>query len=699
MSDIHTLPALVALLLASAAIPAGASVFDVPFTDDFGPQNHLSEYVVLDANGDGEKWHLNTTWNIFGGDRSLEEMRISTWNGADDWFITPALHLTAGQVYSIAFDAHRSDYRYAERMEVCLGQEATVEGMSTEVMPPFDLTSDGYETYSKEFVIEETGNYRLGLHALSPVGSSDIFVDNLCIKLAVEPGAPAAVSDLQVSPDASGAHRVTLTFTSPSTTVGGDPLSALTRIDILRNRQVVGSIQHPEVNAPQTYVDKTAPNGMNAYSVVAYNAVGKGMSSDAEPVYVGVDVPQAPAGARIVDNGTSVTISWDPVGPVGSHGLIVDPANVVYSIQEYDFAGDLGNRVYYGSETSATLPLNTYSGNPDMAKWAIMAHSDAGVSELTNVRMAVGSCYRLPYSESFRQGKRQTLIWVEQCAVRYFRPTTEDCADGDGGSIIYRPYEDNDSCTCCLGRIALRGAANPMLTFSYKAAAGSTIEVLAWTADGNESILARFEGEAQTEANGQEWRTAKVALASYLAQPYVVLKFRAWGKSEDAILLDNLRVGDLYPIDLDLWLEAPEVVSADEELTVNVRIANVGDETVDSYLVQLTAIGGEDVFETDCSCHDALASLTTRTHAFALPASVMHADRLLLRATVSTTGDLGTANNAMSAIVGIEGNEASLHLLQGGDKPFDIYTPDGRLMRRGANGFDGLHPGTYIIKQ
>lgn len=700
MSRTYTLRALTALYVASAAITAGATVYNIPFTDDFGPQNHLSDFVIIDANADGEKWHLNTTWNIFGGDRSLEEMRITTYHAADDWLLTPSLHLEAGTIYAIAFDVHCGDYRYPETMEVWLGNDATVAAMTTEVMSAFSITEYGYEGYSKEFSVEATGDYRLGLHAISPAGSSDIFVDNLSVKLSVLPDAPAAVSDLTVTPDATGARNVELTFTAPSTTVEGQPLTSLTRIDILRNRQVIGSIQHPTVGAQLSYTDKSAPNGMNSYSVIAYNGVGKGLRADAEAVYVGVDVPLAPVGARIVDNGKSITISWEPVSNVGSHGMVVDPSRVAYSVSEYDFAGDVGNRLYYGSETSVTLPFNPSTGTPDMAKWAIKAHSDAGESEVTTVKMAVGASYRLPYAEHFSQGTRRTLIWTEQSDYRSFNLSTEDCADGDGGSLLFVPYADGDESTFCLGRISLLGAANPMLTFSYRMSSNATIQVLAWTADGCESLLTTLSGDTPQDAEA-DWQVAMVPLSSLSTQPYVVLKFRASGMSESPIFVDALRVGDLYRVDLDVALTAPAVVNAGSEIGVSIRIVNVGSETVTDYTLQLTAQGGDERYEAPIvTRHTPLLPFASDTHIIYIPTDRFKTDRVALSAKVWATGDLQPNNNTASALVGIEGAAAIQQICEDDDnRTFDLYTIDGRLLRRGAKRWDDSNQRILIIKK
>lgn len=700
MSLVHTLRAITALYIASAAITAGATAYDIPFTDDFGPHNHLSDFVIIDANADGEKWHLNTTWNIFGGDRSLEEMRMTTYSAADDWLLTPSLHLEAGMTYAIAFDVHCGDYRYPETMEVWLGNDATVTAMTTEVMPAFNIANYSYEGYSKEFAVEATGEYRLGLHAISPAGSSDIFVDNLSVKLSVLPEAPAAVSALTVTPDATGARSVELTFIAPSATVAGQPLSSLTRIDILRNRQVIGSIQQPEVGALLSYTDKSAPNGMNSYSVIAYNNAGKGLRADAEAVYVGVDVPQAPVGARIVDNGQSITISWEPVGTVGSHGMVVDPSRVIYSVSEYDFAGDVGNRLYYGNETSVTLPFNSSVGMPDMAKWAIKAHSDAGESDVTTVRMSVGRSYRLPYAEGFSQGTRRTLIWTEQSGYRSFNISTEACADGDGGSILFVPYADGDESTFCLGRISLLGAANPMLTFSYRMPTDATIQLLAWTADGRESLLTTLCGDTIQEAEA-DWQVAMVPLSSLCAQPYVVLKFRASGMSGAAIFVDALRVGDLYSTDLDVALTAPAAVNAGDEIGVSVRIVNVGSEAVTDYMLQLSAQGGDEHYEAPVvTRHSPLLPFASETHIINIPTHRFKTDRVTLSAKVWATGDLQPGNNTASALVGIEGAAAIQQICEDNDsRTFDLYTIDGRLLRRGAKRWDDTNQRILIIKK
>lgn len=690
---------LITVILTFHAGKAMGKVYNVPFTDNFGSSNHLSDFVIIDGNNDGNKWHLNTTWNIFGGDRSLEEMRLFTMNGADDWFVTPALHLEAGYVYAISFNTHCGDYRYSEKMEICLGTEPTVESLSTVVMQPFTFNNYEYETFTKDFSVSETGDYRLAFHAISGAGSSDIFLDDVSVKLSSTPLAPASVTDFSATPDPAGKHICTLNFTAPSTTIGGEALTDITKISVLRNRTVVGTINNPEVGSAVEYVDKAVPNGYVSYSIIAYNTAGKGVTYDSDPVYVGVDVPQKPANARIIDNGNSVTISWDPVTSIGEHGMVVDPSTVIYAIHEYDFAGDLSNRIYYGSETSATINYNTSNGDPDLAKWAVIAHSDAGDSGISNVRLAVGKQYRLPYVETFRLAKRSTLIWTEQQGKRYFSISSADCADGDGASARYIPYADGDMSSLCTGKISLRGSADPMLRFKYKAAQGSTIDVIALTADGTETLLSSFSGEGDDSSCA--WNTAKVALQQMLSADYVVIKLRAKGMAESPIFIDNIRISDLYPVDLDVQISAPEAVEWGEDITVAVTVNNVGAEDVSAFELVLTATAeGYESPAQVINVTESLPSMASAVYTFTLPSSAIPTDYVNIMVEANAPGDLSTGNNIMSAIVGVDNNQSQtdgIMSVQQKAETFNVYSLDGRCTAVGARSMDALPSGLYII--
>ena len=250
-----------------------APIETLPYTNAFESVDEWDRLTIIDANEDGSTWHS------FYGEASY---KYNSDNNADDWLVTPAIRLEAGKTYSFLIDAHGSTDAYIERFEVMMGTDATAEAMTTTVLEPTNLESEMPQTLGNKFVtVAETGNYYFGIHAISDYDQASIRVDNLVVAETVMT-APAAVSDLTVTAD-SEKPAATITFTAPTQTIGGENLTGnLTKIELLRDNEVITTFEDVAPGTALTYVDDDPElEGITyCYQVVAYNADGQGDKSD-----------------------------------------------------------------------------------------------------------------------------------------------------------------------------------------------------------------------------------------------------------------------------------------------------------------------------------------------------------------------------------------------------------------------------------
>ena len=253
---------------------------EVPYTNALNTQALFDEFSVIDSNADGFIWAYNESYE-------MAQYRYNPSSAADDWLISPAIKLEGGKLYRFAIDGYGSLY-YPERLEVMMGKEATAEGMTQRVLEPIVLNwGSPAQTLENEGVfIAETGYYYFGIHAISDKDKGSLRVSNF----VVEPGkiatAPSAVTDLNVV-SSTEKLEATITFKAPATTRTGADLESLTKIEILRDGEVIKTLEENLTpGAEYTYVDDdpALTVGRHVYQVVAYNADGMGDLSEEKAV-------------------------------------------------------------------------------------------------------------------------------------------------------------------------------------------------------------------------------------------------------------------------------------------------------------------------------------------------------------------------------------------------------------------------------
>jgi len=210
--------------------PAPFVVDELPYLNTLTTKDEFGLFTVIDANEDGKTWNFDTSYGTY-----------YIYNGSldgDDWLISPAIKLEAGKKYHFALDAKNSGY--PERFEVKLGAEATAEAMTTEVIPATDVTTKDFVTSEADAVtVAEDGYYYFGIHAISDADEFRLIVANFLVEQALEPTAPAAVTDLTVVPFTQEIGAA-ISFTAPSTAIDGSALTDnLTKVEIYRDGQVI----------------------------------------------------------------------------------------------------------------------------------------------------------------------------------------------------------------------------------------------------------------------------------------------------------------------------------------------------------------------------------------------------------------------------------------------------------------------------
>ena len=138
--------------------------------------------------------------------------------------------------------------------------------------------------------------------------------------------------DRVIDPAGTGAaSSATLTWTNPSTTAQGDPLTELGGIRILRDGVEIARVEctAASIGKPASYVDNNLEGGRDyTYSLVPYNSRGDGgVDAQSTVVRVGKDLPGAVGNLTAVQGDGSAILSWTVPTEGASQGLF-DPADI-----------------------------------------------------------------------------------------------------------------------------------------------------------------------------------------------------------------------------------------------------------------------------------------------------------------------------------------------------------------------------------
>ena len=146
--------------------------------------------------------------------------------------------------------------------------------------------------------------------------------------------APAAPSDLVVTPDAGGALEAEIVWVCPTLQVNGDPLTELLEMRVYRDGVLIYTDTNPVIGGLGNYTDVPTESGLYNYSVVGYNSAGEGLSATVT-VWVGEDVPNVVEDLLLVGEYGHGHLTW--INPTtGLNGGAFNNAILGYHIERND---------------------------------------------------------------------------------------------------------------------------------------------------------------------------------------------------------------------------------------------------------------------------------------------------------------------------------------------------------------------------
>ncbi len=625
----------------SSSISVGKPL-EVPCLENFESDDAFRLFTVIDVNKDGKTWSRDSNYHV----------ALSNYNkqqAADDWLITPAIHLEKENLYSFSYHMRAPLPGFTERVELKYGTGTTVEDMAHTVVAPTEFKIGNSGHFCKDIVVDKEGNYHFGFHVMSDANNNRIVVDSISIVKIGSLAAPEAVSHLNVVAADQGELKSVVTFKTPVKTLGGKDLDEILKIEILRNGQLIHTINHPVPGSEQKYVDTCVDkHGSNVYTVVAYNQeAGRPASLSA---FIGEDVPLEPQ-AILVDKEDHITVKWTSSGK-GKNGGFVNADKLKYTIVSI-VDGKMGEVMAEDvSGTSYDIPFATEEGDQRLIQYGISAMGVGGASRFVATSgLPIGKSHELPFHESVSTGIPDMTGWWVQASNpdNVFGTDKKLSADNNAGSFSWKASLPDESATLYSGKISMAGGnENLSLAFTYFALPYMDIQlgIDVQKPDGTTEILKEIDFRQLDNAGG--WTTDFVSLKNYVGERYLIVKFRYTSNYTDSPLyIDNINVQNLYDNNLSLSMTAPKDAISGTTVNVDLKVENLGKTVAKDFHLIMVADGKE---VGDMTIDKPLNPTEGKTFPMAVPVKATDSGKKMLEAKLMYDDQVADDNMAVAEI-------------------------------------------------
>lgn len=633
--------------VSNSALVAGA--LTVPFDELFTSADDFALWTVENSNG-GATWFYHTGDGVVPDPCATYKYDEDKLPG-DDWLISPAIALKAGETYKVTYSWRVYNSRYAESFELKLGTAPASTAMTIALASHENVRNVAYQTAEAGFTVPEDGNYYLGIHNYSDAYQWQLYVDNVGISI-IDAGVPAPVADLKVLAGERGAMSASISFTVPSKTAKGNPLEGTVNATILRDGSLVAMRPNLTPGQKVEFTDNAvAKNGKAIYTVSCSNNAGSSVPVTAE-IFVGKDVPGPVRNLVISERDGHPYLSWD-APETGANGGWFDPSQITYRIVR----GTLPDPVTISEDCTDTYIHDTGYNPPTSTQTAFYylvtpyAGEDKGTYMRTEL-MLFGNPYKAPMTETFPDAYMTWEPWAYTSTggdggITFdnmgYNPSAPD-QNGDRGLVTFhsvgRPMDTSSELYS--PKIDISSLSAPEVSFWLYHAPGEGNETMSMLIAPGTDTFSPLEGAKEIRRDAASgWVRYSFSLSSYKSAPWVRIGFRGTACKVADMYLDNFAISEAVATDAAITsLTGPARIALGEKAVYSVKVLNSGSTELHDVTVVLTDASG---IRLGASEPAALASGTEETIRISVETSVK--GRMTVRAEVSATGDADPANN------------------------------------------------------
>lgn len=438
-----------------------------PYSNAMTNEALASAFTVINNNHDRNTWEWDSR-GFFGCYYNYDHI------APDDYLVLPGANLEKGKVYTFSFEAYGFDTsRYSERVAAYVGTAPTAEALTTCVVEPTEIEGGNRLLLTGNFRAPDNGVYYFAIHCCSDADNFVLFADNVAISAPLATSAPGVVTDLKAAPHINGALEATISFLAPAVDLDGNPLSSLTSVEVRSGNRLIAKITDGITpGTPLACTDTQATEGINTYTIVAYNADGSGEAATIS-CFVGFAAPSRPDWfkARPGANHGAVAMTWAPV-TTDVNGLIFNPGDITYTLVYYQ-----DNTPVIIAEGISECTYEHQALQPDeeqeLYQYAVFPINPNGIDGIgiTDEMIPVGAPYTLPFAESFPGGYMSHTFGMTYDGAQWWLGTDNDfpgkltAQDGDNGFAVFGSNDLLTSSRLISARIDLTASTQATLSF------------------------------------------------------------------------------------------------------------------------------------------------------------------------------------------------------------------------------------------
>lgn len=610
-------------------------------------------FDVIDSNKDERTWGFyNYAVDRPYGKCAYTKFPRTPGMAADDWLITRAVRLEKGKYYCVSVYAglYLDDAGDTpQKFEVKLGTYNDAAGMKYDIVPVTNATTRNLKRVQGWFSPQFTANYYVGVHDVSPYYNAYfynyLFIDNISIESPYEGTVPAEVTNVVMTNDPNGTPAVEIAFNAPSKSLDGKPLTSVTTVEVKRDGVLIGTVKPSAPGARCTLKDTPQTEGYYEYTFTATGTAGVGAtyyqghtSGISEPV-----PPRVTAYKELADG--KIHIEWEaPMTDVNGNAL--NPDKITYTIT--DVAGEEPVEIASGINTlEYTYDPKVPSGWQKLVFCVMTAELNGKVSSpAVTDYLPVGTPYKLPYHNSFTYADYYDFVLsveaVDGVSWAFYDDFSDpDPQDGDNGFTSMSGTMPGQSCELRTGKLDLRGAQAPLLTFY----------TYVYSYDENEIDVNVYDVESGKKTTVHtvkcgnydkvDWNLISVSLKDF-AGKVIILGLDGKIVTHGYIPVDNLTIKDMEPVDLTVSVgDYERQADPDVPFEITAVVFNTGRNKVSDYTVTLLD-GKREVMTAKGPAVESLGTATVKlTDTFTAISPVSTDYRLR----VDATGDTNSSND------------------------------------------------------